>query len=92
MGPRRRPRHEGAPLLAPPPLAAGHCSCCQVKSQDQGGHDPLGFTWRSLRQFLAGTSTDEGYFSPEVDVVSIFIDHILTTGDGVEPNDRPSPG
>ena len=45
-----------------------------------------------LLQFLAGTSTDEGFFTPEVTVVSMYIDHILQSVDGVDPNDRPNPG
>jgi hypothetical protein len=35
-------------------------------------------------KFIKGMSTDEGFFPPEVDLVSIYIDHILENDIGVE--------
>ena len=36
-----------------------------------------------VTKFLKGMSTDEGFFPPEVEVVSLYIDHILETDIGV---------
>ncbi|MBT3345520.1 MAG: hypothetical protein HN712_05995 [Gemmatimonadetes bacterium] len=36
-----------------------------------------------VTKFLKGMSTDEGFFPPEVDIVSIYIDHILENDVGV---------
>ena len=37
-----------------------------------------------VTKFLKGMSTDEGFFAPEVDVVSLYIDHVLESDIGVE--------
>ena len=34
-------------------------------------------------KFMKGMSTDEGFFPPEVDLVSLYIDHILENDIGV---------
>ena len=36
-----------------------------------------------VTKFLKGMSTDEGFFPPEVDVVSMYIDHILENDIGL---------
>ena len=36
-----------------------------------------------VSKFLKGWSVDEGYFTPEVDVVSLYIDHVLETDIGL---------
>lgn len=35
-------------------------------------------------KFVKGMSTDEGFFPPEVDVVSLYIDHVLESDIGVD--------
>ena len=36
-----------------------------------------------VTKFLKGMSTDEGFFVPEVDVVALYIDHVLENDSGV---------
>ena len=37
-----------------------------------------------LTKFMKGMSTDEGFFLPEVDLVSIYLDHVLDSDIGVD--------
>ena len=37
-----------------------------------------------VTKFMKGTSTDEGFFPPEVELVSLYIDHVLENDIGVE--------
>ena len=37
-----------------------------------------------VSKFLKGWSVDEGYFAPEVDVVSLYIDHVLENDIGLQ--------
>ncbi|NKB65443.1 MAG: hypothetical protein GKR89_00140 [Candidatus Latescibacteria bacterium] len=37
-----------------------------------------------VTKFIKGMSTDEGFFAPEVDVVALYIDHVLESDIGVE--------
>ncbi len=37
-----------------------------------------------VTKFLKGMSTDEGLFAPEVDIVSLYIDHVLENDIGIE--------
>lgn len=44
---------------------------------------PMSHADAIVSKFLKGMSVDEGFFAPEVDVVSMYIDHILETDIGV---------
>ena len=47
-------------------------------------YHPLAHADVIVSKFLKGWSVDEGYFAPQVDVVSLYIDHVLENDIGLQ--------
>ena len=45
---------------------------------------PMSHADSIITKFMKGMSTDEGFFAPEVDLVSIYLDHVLDSDIGVD--------
>ena len=46
-------------------------------------YNPMSHADAIVTKFLKGMSTDEGFFAPEVEVVSMYVDHMLESAIGV---------